>query len=125
VFFDNEINLREHKNRYHKDLKKCRFCSYQACLADLLEHLERDCVEDDVKVKNDGDSDEESETDSDDEESETDSDEESETDSDDEESETDSDEENESSYNFILIKCDVCDLINLLILLTFASDLTD
>ena len=45
VRFDSDSDLEAHMIRYHQVVNKCRFCPFEANLADLLEHLGRNCDE--------------------------------------------------------------------------------
>ena len=50
-FIDN-ADLKAHVNRYHEVLKQCRFCLFNARLAEVLEHMEHNCEEEEKEVAN-------------------------------------------------------------------------
>jgi hypothetical protein len=104
VLFESKPLLQGHVDRYHKEIMKCPFCPFKACLADVLEHMGRNCEEDKQES---------------DEKARLDLDEESREAEEGSEENTDDDELSEAAYcgeethNLALINCDLCDFMTL------------
>ena len=47
-----KTDLKAHMNRYHEVLKQCRFCPCKASLAEVLEHIEDNCEDEEKEVTN-------------------------------------------------------------------------
>ena len=93
MIYESKSSLKAHMSRYHEEVNQCRFCPFKACLAEVLDHMGRNC---EVEESSDKDNEEIGENikESTYEES----------DENDEEYE-----EREESFSLTLIKCQACD----------------
>jgi uncharacterized C2H2 Zn-finger protein len=46
VIFEGKGDLKGHVYRYHEEVTKRRLCPFKQCLAEVLEHMSRNCEED-------------------------------------------------------------------------------